>query len=131
MDTFKQYKILRLVYPYLNDLALMFVHMEDDRVEELFQLTELDSLESIAILIHKLFDDYIKAEILTGVSFPTATIKYAEMYSGLSWLLRPVETGMIQYKDLKDGSLTMLDIKIMNDYLTVQNYNSNQGVGER
>lgn len=131
MDTFKQYKILRLVYPYLNDLALMFVHMEDDRVEELFQLTELDSLESIAILIHKLFDDYIKAEILTGVSFPTATIKYAEMYSGLSWLLRPVETGMIQYKDLKDGSISMLDIKIMNDYLTVQNYNSNQGVGER
>lgn len=131
MDTFKQYKILRLVYPYLNDLALMFVHMEDDRVEELFQLTELDSLESIAILIHKLFDDYIKAEILTGVSFPTATIKYAEMYSGLDWLLRPVETGMIQYKDLKDGSISMLDIKIMNDYLTVQNYNSNQGVGER
>lgn len=41
------------------------------------------------------------------------------MASGDEWLLRPVARGMCKYESLLDGTLSLADIHIMNDYLDV------------
>ena len=38
----------------------------------------------------------------------------------MDWLLRPVIAGMCRYESLVDGTLTMVDISIMNDALDVR-----------
>jgi hypothetical protein len=36
------------------------------------------------------------------------------------WCLRPVEAGMCRYESLIDGTLTLLDLARMNEYLLIQ-----------
>jgi hypothetical protein len=43
----------------------------------------------------------------------------AELPSGRSWLLRPVERGMCRYESLKDGTLDLADLALMNEALAV------------
>lgn len=43
----------------------------------------------------------------------------AELPSGRSWLLRPVERGMCRYESLKDGALDLADLALMNEALAV------------
>lgn len=38
----------------------------------------------------------------------------------MDWLLRPVIAGMCKYESLIDGTLTMVDVAIMNDALDVR-----------
>lgn len=45
------------------------------------------------------------------------------MASGDEWLLRPVARGMCKYESLLDGTLGLVDIAIMNDYLDVSEEN--------
>ncbi|WP_286314458.1 DUF6889 family protein [Turicimonas muris] len=45
------------------------------------------------------------------------------MPDGIDFLMRPVYHGMIRYTDLKDSSLTLEDIFLMNVYLDNQKYN--------
>ncbi|MCJ2036397.1 DUF6889 family protein [Methylobacterium sp. J-068] len=43
----------------------------------------------------------------------------AELPSGRSWLMRPVERGMCRYESLKDGTLDLADLALMNETLAV------------
>ncbi len=45
------------------------------------------------------------------------------MPDGEDWLLRPVVRGMCRYESLKDGTLDLADLAIMNDALNVQDEN--------
>jgi hypothetical protein len=40
------------------------------------------------------------------------------------WLLRPVMRGLCKYESLKDGTLSLADIALMNDALTVTDENN-------
>lgn len=42
------------------------------------------------------------------------------MPGGEDWLLRPVIKGMCRYESLKDGTLGLADVALMNDALDVQ-----------
>lgn len=42
------------------------------------------------------------------------------MPGGEDWLLRPVIKGMCRYESLKDGTLDLADVALMNDALDVQ-----------
>lgn len=42
---------------------------------------------------------------------------------GLDFLLRPVHAGMCKYESLRDGSLTLEDIFLMNAYLDNADWN--------
>ncbi|MDU5474023.1 MAG: NTP pyrophosphohydrolase [Pantoea sp.] len=42
------------------------------------------------------------------------------MPDGLSYLLDPVDAGLIPYTALKDGSVDLCDIALMNDHLAVK-----------
>lgn len=42
---------------------------------------------------------------------------------GEDWLLRPVIKGMCRYESLKDGTLSLDDIALMNDALAVKEEN--------
>lgn len=41
----------------------------------------------------------------------------------MDWLLRPVVMGMCKYESLKDGTLDLADIALMNDALSVKGDN--------
>lgn len=41
------------------------------------------------------------------------------MPEGLDWLLRPAVRGMCRYESLKNGSLDLADVALMNDALDV------------
>jgi hypothetical protein len=41
----------------------------------------------------------------------------------MDWLLRPVVMGMCNYESLKDGTLDLADIALMNDTLSVKSDN--------
>lgn len=41
------------------------------------------------------------------------------MPGGEDWLLRPAVRGMCRYESLKDGTLTVADVALMNDALDV------------
>lgn len=45
------------------------------------------------------------------------------MASENEWLLRPVGRGMCKYESLLDGTLSLYDIALMNDYLDVVDEN--------
>ena len=42
---------------------------------------------------------------------------------GAAWLLRPVERGLCDYLDLKNGKLDLADVARLNDYLDVRDEN--------
>jgi hypothetical protein len=42
---------------------------------------------------------------------------------GADYLLRPVARGMCRYESLKDGTLTLEDVFLMNTYLDNETYN--------
>jgi hypothetical protein len=42
-----------------------------------------------------------------------------QLEGGLSWLMRPVERGMCRYESLKDGTVDLADVALMNDTLSV------------
>ena len=42
---------------------------------------------------------------------------------GQDWLMRPVLRGLCRYEGLKDGTLSLEDVALMNDALTVQEEN--------
>ena len=50
-------------------------------------------------------------------------VNYVSMPNNLDFALRPVSKGYITYDKLKDGSLTMYDLAILNDMIDVQNEN--------
>lgn len=45
------------------------------------------------------------------------------MPDGEDWLLRPVVRGMCRYESLKDGTLDLADVAMMNEALNVQDEN--------
>lgn len=45
------------------------------------------------------------------------------MPGGEDWLLRPVIRGMCKYESLRDGTIGLYDIALMNDALDVQEEN--------
>lgn len=46
-------------------------------------------------------------------------MKWASLPNGEDWLLRPVVRGMCRFESLKDGTLDLTDIALMNDSLDV------------
>jgi hypothetical protein len=48
------------------------------------------------------------------------------MRPGEGWLLRPVLRGMCKYESLKDGTLTLCDIALMNEALDVEDENQSR-----
>jgi hypothetical protein len=48
------------------------------------------------------------------------------MSDDTDWLLRPVMAGKCRYESLKDGSLDLLDIAILNEALDVEAENQNR-----
>ena len=42
------------------------------------------------------------------------------------WVLRPVALGMCRYESLLDGTLSLDDIEMMNEYATVDQENQNR-----
>ena len=53
------------------------------------------------------------------------------MPGGEDWLLRPVVNGMCRYESLKDGTLSLADIALMNDVLDVRDENERRYLEER
>ena len=49
-----------------------------------------------------------------------------ELPDGIDYLIRPVYAGMCRYESLKDGTLTLEDILLMNVYL--DNYAHNREI---
>lgn len=49
-----------------------------------------------------------------------------ELPDGLSWLTRPVERGMCRFESLKDGTLDLADIALMNDAIAVSAENESR-----
>ncbi len=45
---------------------------------------------------------------------------------GLSWLLTPVQRGMCRYESLLDGTLTLNDVALMNDFLMAEGENESR-----
>lgn len=45
------------------------------------------------------------------------------MPDGEDWLLRPVDRGMCSYESIIDGTLSLEDVALMNDYLDVKDEN--------
>lgn len=45
------------------------------------------------------------------------------MPEGEDWLMRPILRGLCKYESLKDGTLSLLDVAIMNEALDVQEEN--------
>jgi uncharacterized protein DUF6889 len=45
------------------------------------------------------------------------------MGDGLDWLMQPVLEGFCLYSELKDGTLDLLDVAIMNDAILVRDEN--------
>lgn len=50
---------------------------------------------------------------------PGPSYSHEALYDGLSWLLMPVERGFCRYESLKDGTLDLTDIALMNDQIAV------------
>jgi hypothetical protein len=46
-------------------------------------------------------------------------VKWYGLPGGEEWLLSPVKAGMCRYESLKDGTLDMADIALMNDMLAL------------
>lgn len=46
------------------------------------------------------------------------------MHDGMDWLMRPVLRGLCRLESLKDGSLDLCDIALMNDAIDVQDENA-------
>jgi hypothetical protein len=51
------------------------------------------------------------------------TVEFADMRPGEYWILRPVDRGYCRYESLKDGSLTLCDIALMNEMIDVVDEN--------
>lgn len=45
------------------------------------------------------------------------------MMGGEDWLMRPVLRGLCKFESLKDGTLSLYDIALMNESLDVESYN--------
>ncbi len=54
---------------------------------------------------------------------PPPSFTPIKMADGMSWLLHPVRKGMCKYESLLDGTLSLVDIANMNDYLNVEMVN--------
>lgn len=50
-------------------------------------------------------------------------IRWVTLPDGQDWLMRPVLRGLCRYEGLKDGTLSLEDVALMNDALTVQEEN--------
>jgi hypothetical protein len=57
------------------------------------------------------------------------TEKLRSLPDGLDFLLRPVREGMCSYTSLRDCSLTLEDVFLMNAYL--DNEQANKGIAQR
>jgi hypothetical protein len=47
----------------------------------------------------------------------------------MDWMMRPIVKGMARYESLKDGTLDLADIALMNDALSV--VDENRAIAER
>lgn len=50
-------------------------------------------------------------------------MKWATLSGGEDWVLRPVGRGWCKYESLKDGTLDLVDVALMNEALDVQDEN--------
>ena len=67
----------------------------------------------------------LSAGFCTGGASPTAAAYFRDSFAdslpdGLSYLLNPVDAGLIPYTALKDGSVDLYDIALLNDHLAVK-----------
>ncbi|WP_236209010.1 DUF6889 family protein [Pseudomonas tohonis] len=51
------------------------------------------------------------------------TVELAALPGGEDWLLLPVLEGLCRYESLKDGTLDLADVALMNDALLVRSEN--------
>lgn len=54
-------------------------------------------------------------------------MKWASLPDGEDWLLRPVVRGLCHFESLKDGTIDLADIALMNDALDVIEENKRRG----
>lgn len=50
-------------------------------------------------------------------------VELVGMAGGEDWLMRPVLRGLCKYESLKDGTLDLLDVALMNDAISVMDEN--------
>jgi hypothetical protein len=50
-------------------------------------------------------------------------VRWASLPGGEDWLLRPVIRGLCRYESLKDGTVDLADIALLNDALDVMEEN--------
>lgn len=138
MDTFVQHKILTIVYPYIYnckekyEYSTLFTHIDEENLTTISNLLNIGIdvdlytfTKTIVDELYLLYNEYFKLENVKGITYnEESSKKYAAMYSDLSFLLRPVKENMIQYTDLQSGVIKMSDLKILNDYLDVLQYNN-------
>ena len=79
----------------------------------------LDLTMLLGIAAHVLKDN------LSGffADLPSVLIRWVTLPDGQDWLMRPVLRGLCRYEGLKDGTLSLEDVALMNDALTVQEEN--------
>lgn len=53
------------------------------------------------------------------------------MPDGMDWLLRPAARGLCRYESLKDGTLDLEDVALMNDALDIQDENERRCLNSR
>lgn len=53
----------------------------------------------------------------------TGDIPWATLPDGEEWMLRPVLEGLCRYESLKDGTLDLADLALLNDVLNAKSDN--------
>ena len=53
-------------------------------------------------------------------------MNWVSLPGGEDWILRPVMAGMCGYESLKDGTLDLADVALMNDALAVRDENEHR-----
>lgn len=61
----------------------------------------------------------LSRSVEAGPSFDPVTLP-----EGLDWIMRPVLSGLCRYESLKDGSVSLADLALMNDSLDARDENT-------
>lgn len=136
LDTFKQYELFKLTTKFNFNVEFILLFTTDEELVEILDLTNGIEELSVDDYIYKLdfilkdyFDSFLNAILHNKhplhIQYPSEKSNkvYAVMQDDLGYLLRPVREGMIQYMELYTGDIKMYDIKLLNDYIDVSQFN--------
>jgi len=95
------------------------IYSADDQ-NSLFEDLTAGRLVSLVVrtVLHSLMPFFMRKS-LEFKPTPGPSYTHVSLHDGLSWLMLPVERGLCKYESLKDGTLDLTDIALMNDQIAV------------